>query len=51
MDSPDWTPDLLATLDTNKKAFDFKDPRDLHVRGTNRRIRNPFSVSARRFNG
>lgn len=48
MDPPEWTPDLLATLDNNKKAFDFKDPRDLQVRGTNRRIRKPFSG---RFNG
>jgi hypothetical protein len=51
MDPPDWTPELLATLDDNKKAFDFKDPRDLQVTGTKRRIRNPFSATARRFNG
>jgi hypothetical protein len=50
MAKPEWTPDLLATLDSNKKAFDFKDPRDLKVTGTNRRIRNPFSVSARQLN-
>jgi hypothetical protein len=51
MDPPDWTPELLATLDENKKAFDFKDPRDLQLTGTKRRIRNPFSATARRFNG
>lgn len=51
MDPPEWTPDLIATLAENKKTFDFKDPRDLQVTGTSRRIRNPFVVSARRFKG
>lgn len=50
MDTPEWTPDMLATLENNKKIFDFKDPRDLKTIGIKRRIRNSFSVSARWFN-
>ncbi|GAA4133903.1 hypothetical protein ACFFTN_06670 [Aminobacter aganoensis] len=45
MDAPDWTPELRASLATNREAFDLADPKDLEStfrRG--RRVKSPFRV-------
>lgn len=47
MASPDWTPDLLATLDANRAQFEMKDPRELKGAAFRHRVRSPFKDSIR----
>lgn len=42
MTRPEWTPDLRAMLDANRRLFDMKDSRELNGATFRYRIRNPF---------
>lgn len=44
---PDWTPEEIANLETNRALFGMKDPRELERTATRRRIRNPFRAGLR----
>lgn len=44
---PEWTPDLLATLNTNRSLFEMKDPGELKGAAFRHRIRSPFKDSIR----
>ena len=47
MSPPDWTPEEIATLETNRALFEMKDPRELEGSAVRHRIRNPFRASLR----
>ncbi|WP_155006507.1 hypothetical protein [Sphingomonas hengshuiensis] len=47
MAPPDWTPEQIATLETNRALFEMKDPRELTGAGFRHRIRNPFRATFR----
>lgn len=44
---PDWTPEEIANLETNRALFGMKDPRELERTATRHRIRNPFRAGLR----
>ena len=47
MGPPDWTPEGIANLETNRALFEMKDPRELTGAGFRHRIRNPFRATIR----
>jgi hypothetical protein len=49
MAPPEWTPELLATFEDSRAAFDLKNPRELNGMAMRRRIKNPFKDRARQF--
>jgi hypothetical protein len=49
MAPPEWTPELLATFEDSRAAFDLKNPHDLNGMAMRRRIKNPFKDRSREF--
>lgn len=47
MPPPDWTPEEIETLETNRALFEMKNPRELEGSAVRHRIRNPFRASLR----
>jgi len=47
MPPPDWTPEEIKTLETNRALFEMKDPREFEGSAVRHRIRNPFRASLR----
>lgn len=47
MAPPDWTPEDIATLETNRALFAMKDLRELAGARFRHRIRNPFRATIR----
>lgn len=47
MPPPDWTPEEIETLETNRALLEMKDPRELEVTAVRNRIRNSFRASLR----
>lgn len=47
MAPPDWTPEEIAILETNRALFEMKDPRELKGAAFRHRIRNSFRASIR----
>lgn len=44
---PDWTPEEIETLETNRVLFEMKDPRELKGYAFRQRVRNPFRATIR----
>ncbi|MDP1027081.1 hypothetical protein Q5H91_07645 [Sphingomonas sp. KR1UV-12] len=47
MAPPDWTPEEIEFLETNRTLFEMQDPRDLAGTKMRHLIRNPFRASLR----
>ncbi len=49
LDAPDWSPELLTELETARKLFELKDPRELELRGRRSRMKSPYRLKPVRF--